>query len=464
MRRGAKQQKPHKSPVTLVIAPDERHAEITFKDDHRWVGGAGPKETRRAALDVAVEHAVRLGRPVRIHAADASSEWQLTATPTGVVRAAEAGTSGGGRRSGLLVAAVAVLVIGGLAGTGTLAYRMLPPGWPESADAATTPESASFNSRPAPPGFTEDALWKIPLAPGSRPSVAEDGSVAAIVGADGKIAAIGPDGVRKWSEESPLPPAEVKSGLRINGGADDFSVSLSDSESLWVWASGGGDPERFELPSGGQVSYGGSAPMVLTEGAAFVPSDGELVEVDTPQGTAGLLAKGDSVLAASANGPWSWVRPAGKAREVEPVPPDQATRLERVLAASDDYVIVRWAAAGGGRTILAVHDSQDGSVASSTAVAEQALVDARWVVGDGVGAYGPLLVDLEAGEGRLLGGFRPTSAAGPTLYGERKGVAVAVGRDGSPENLETGAARPWGLLDGHAIVMADDDLYALTPA
>lgn len=464
MRRGAKQQKPHKSPVTLVIAPDERHAEITFKDDHRWVGGASPKETRRAALDVAVEHAVRLGRPVRIHAADASSEWRLTASPTGVVRAAEAGSSGGRRRGGLLVTTVVILVIGGLAGTGAIAYRMLPLGGADTADAATTPESAEFDSRPVPPGFTEDALWRIPLAPGSRPSVSEDGTVAAVLGSDGKVAAIGPDGVRKWSAESPIPAADVKSGLRVNGGGDDFSVSLSDKESLWVWPAKGGAPEHFELPNGGQVSYGGSAPMVLTEGAAFVPGDGELVEVDTPQGTAGLLAKGDSVLAASANGPWSWVPASGKAREVEPTPPDQTTRLERVLAASDDYVVVRWAAAGGGRTILAVHDSEDGSVASSTAVAEQALVDARWVVGDGVGAYGPLLVDLDAGEGRLLGGFRPTSAAGPKLYGERKGVAVAVGRDGSPKNLETGTARPWGLLDGHAIVMADDDLYALTPA
>ncbi len=43
--------------VVIVVAPDERSAEIVIEGQRRLVQGQAPKETRRAALDVATGYA-----------------------------------------------------------------------------------------------------------------------------------------------------------------------------------------------------------------------------------------------------------------------------------------------------------------------------------------------------------------------------------------------------------------------
>ena len=60
-------------------------------------------------------------------------------------------------------------------------------------------------------------------------------------------------------------------------------------------------------------------------------------------------------------------------------------------------------------------------------------------------------------------GFSPVSAAGGTIYGEAGGVPIAVDPGHAPVDLEESTARPWGLLNGHAIVVAEGDIYALSP-
>src|SRR5690606_22325249 len=75
--------------AVIVIAPDERSAEIVIEGHRQVVTGLAPKDTRRAALDVATGYAARIGQPVLVDARDANGYWRLVATPDGVVQAAE---------------------------------------------------------------------------------------------------------------------------------------------------------------------------------------------------------------------------------------------------------------------------------------------------------------------------------------------------------------------------------------
>ncbi|XKK40168.1 hypothetical protein HFP72_05300 [Nocardiopsis sp. ARC36] len=75
--------------AVIVIAPDEHSAEIVIEGQRQVVTGRAPKETRRAALDVATGYAARIGQPVLVDARDANGVWRLVATPDGVVQAAE---------------------------------------------------------------------------------------------------------------------------------------------------------------------------------------------------------------------------------------------------------------------------------------------------------------------------------------------------------------------------------------
>ncbi|GAA3735197.1 hypothetical protein HDA32_003959 [Spinactinospora alkalitolerans] len=472
--------------VTLAIAPDERSAEVTIEGRTRLVTGQGAKETRRAAIGAIAEYATRTGRHVVIDAQDAHSVWQLVATPAGVVRAAATPPQPPQRsRRGRRLAVVAVggvLAVGVLAGAGVAAVRLLPDATVVPVDGSSAPASATFETRPAPPGFTRQADWRLPMAPGTRPAVALDGSAAALIDPDERLMVVGPGGTETWSAELPVEVGDIDGPLRFARDGDTQRVVLVGDGALWLWPAGGGVPERFDLPDDAEVSFAGTGPLVTAGDDAFVPSfaassedsaeaaaspggfsEGELVRVEPPGGTGAMLADGGEVLAASADGPWAWAGGEEEPREVEADRPEGAEEVDRVLTASAGYVIVRWSADDEDRTVLAVHDAGDGSVTASAAIAPDELEDARWVDGDRTAAYGPLLVDLADGTTDVLSGFIPVNAAGDTLYGELDGAPVAVGADGEPVELEEDTARPWGLLDGRAVVVADDDLYALSP-
>ncbi|MFC7328818.1 hypothetical protein [Marinactinospora rubrisoli] len=471
---------PHQNRVSIVIAPDERSARVVVEGTERRVAGDSPKETRRAALDIAADYAARTGRPVVIDARDNHSVWELVANPSGVIRAAPAAGgrgapprpqraprtrgpgSGAGRRIALVVAggvvAVAVLVGGGYA-----AVQYLPDTLGIGQEEPPVPEAATFDSRPVPPGFTDQAAWRLAMAPGTRPAVAPDGSAVAFVNADERLAVVGADGVERWSAELPVALGDIDQQPRIVRAGESLQVLLGGDGTLWLWPIGGGDPEEVELPAGAQVSYAGRAPLVAAGDGAFVPSGGELAPVPLSEGQGALAADGEAVLVAAARGPWAWAAEGADPAEVEPAEPDGAERLDRVLTASAEHVLIRWTTEDEDSVVLGVHDAHDGSVVASAAIAPGELTDARWVAGDTIAAYGPVVVDLAAGAARVVPGFTPVTAVGGTLFGELDGAEVAVEGDGDPEELEPDTAQPWGLLNGHAVVVAGDGIYALTP-
>ncbi|MFD0776321.1 hypothetical protein ACFQZ2_20505, partial [Streptomonospora algeriensis] len=230
----------------------------------------------------------------------------------------------------------------------------------------------------------------------------------------------------------------------------------------------GGTPKEIPLPEGADVSFDGGAPLVIADGRASIPLDGELASVEKPPGTGAVLSDGERVLTAVVQGPWIWVAPDGMTRSVEPQVPEGAGALHEVYTAgggpNGGYVIAAWSLPGeDDRVVLAFHDWSDGSVTAAAEAPLEGLEEAALVRSSGAAAFGPVVADPQKGAADTLEGFQVLSAAGDTVFGTAGGVAVATTAGAEPMELEGDVARPWGLLGGRAVVVADGDLYALVP-
>ncbi|MDA0567220.1 hypothetical protein LG943_23290 [Streptomonospora sp. S1-112] len=465
---------PHRSPVVLVVAADERSAEVTIERQTRVVSGTTPKETRNAALDLVADYAAHLGRSVLVNARDVNGAWQLIVSPTGVVRAA------GGREVALMadrprrrgragriaaVAAGGVVVLAVLGGGGFAAVRYLPGALADDPAAGPEQPTVTLQARQAPPGFTEQAQWRLPMRDGTQPDVSPAGDRAALVDVDGRLRVVGPGGQTAWSADLPLPADEMSGPPRFVTVDGDQGVAVVGPDRLWVWPSGGGEPRAYELPEGAEVTFAGAGPLVMAEGRPSIPSGAELAPVTKPEGSGALLSDGGRVLTAVVRGPWVWVAPDGTREEVRPRTPEGAGDLAEVLTAGGDTLVTSWRVPGAeDRRVLALHDAADGTVRAAAEVPAQAAADdAPWTHGEAVAVYGPVVFDLATGTGAVLEGFASASAAGEVAFGELDGAQVAVTAGADPIELEGDVARPWGLLDGRAVVVAGGDLYALLP-
>ncbi|NYH50529.1 hypothetical protein HNR06_000118 [Nocardiopsis arvandica] len=464
--------------AVIVIAPDERRAEILIEGHRQVVTGQAPRETRRAALDVATGYAARIGQPVLVDARDANGYWHLVATPDGVVQAADQAVpdhtpapkpakalrgegSGGGKRALVIVGAVAAALLL-LGGTGVVVWRFLPgseaaPGSEATADVTTL-------NHPAPPHFAGTVDFSRELAPGSRPGVSREGDMLAYVDPQGSLNLFGADGERRWSVELPVAAGEILGAPRVVEYGGETAVVMETAGTLWFWPTAGGDPSSVGIPEDTSAQYVGSSVLVRNDQEAFVPVGGELRPVEVPEGSASMLAEGEDVLTAVLNGPWAWVSPDGDPVEVNAQRPERAGEMESVVTALREYVLVRWEPLQGEGTILAFHDSRDGGVVGSVEVDPADLEGVRHrsgPIGIGLVAYGPAVLDPESGRSAVVPGFEPEITVGSLVFGRLDGALVAVDAEGEVEKAEEGAALPSGLLGERAIVVHDDHLYAI---
>ncbi len=481
--------------AVIVIAPDERSAEILVEGHRQVVTGQAPKETRRAALDVATGYAARIGQPVLIDARDANGYWRLVATPTGVVQAADQVVSGreptppppppapvsppasgvetgarpeakaknkkkGGRTLVIVGAAVLALVL--LAGAGAAAWRFLPglgggPGGDVAADVTTL-------NHPAPPHFSTTVDFSAQIAPGSQPGVSRQGDLLAYVDPEQRLNLLDADGENLWSVELPVESGEVLGAPWFVEYGGEQAVVMETAQTLWFWSTADGDSVGIDLPEAAFVQYVGTSALVRTETEAFVPVGGELRQVDFPEGSAPMLAEGENVLAAVIDGPWTWVSPDDNPVEVNPQRPDDAGDMESVVTALREYVVVRWEPLRGEGAVLAFHDNQDGSVIGSAQVDPADLEDVRHrseAIGTQLVAYGPAVMNPENGRTAVVPGFQPDIAVGSLVFGQIDGALVAVDAEGRVEEAPADSVPPVGLLGERAVVVHDDHLYAI---
>ncbi|WP_116247189.1 hypothetical protein [Nocardiopsis sp. FIRDI 009] len=477
MSRASRPEHPRPT-VVIVIAPDERSAEISIEGHRQIVTGQVPRETRRAALDVATGYAARIGRPVLVDARDANGFWRLVATPDGVVQAADTvepgrpqtpAAPGEKRRDrrgrALLITGAAVLALVLIVGAGALTLRLLPE-TPAASETDDPAEAAAPLPEPAPPGFARTSVFDTEVAPGTEPRVSRDGGLLAVIAPGDQLHLYDAEGERRWAVDLPVETGEslgVPRIVRYGGGP---AVVLETADALLFWGEEGGAPDRVELPDDAVAQYAGASVLVRTDEEDFVPVDGELHEVEISGEGASMLAEDERVLAAVVNGPWAWVDPDGDSTEVHAQRPEGAGEMDRVLTALREYVIVLWRAAGGDGSYLAFHDSQDGAVVAAVEVDAADLEDAGYAsgpIGTRAASYGPTVLDLESGEGSVVPGFEAEIAVGDQVFGTLDGRAVAVRADGTVTELPPGAEQPRGLLGDNAIVVHDDHLYAIPP-
>ncbi|MFD6952901.1 hypothetical protein A6A08_07905 [Nocardiopsis sp. TSRI0078] len=464
--------------AVIVIASDERSAEILIEGYRQVVTGQAPRETRRAALDVATGYAARIGQPVLVDARDANGYWHLVATPDGVVQAADRAvperaqapappntlreeSSGGRRRALVIVGAVAAALVL-LAGTGVVVWRFLPGS--EAAPGAEATADVTTLNHPAPPHFAPTVDFSRELAPDSQPGVSREGDMLAYVDPQERLNLLDADGERQWSAEMPVASGEVLGAPRFVEYGGEDAIVMETAGTLWFWPASGGAPSSVDIPEDTSAQYVGSSVLVRNDQEAFVPAGGELLPVEVPEGFAPMLAEGEDVLTAVLNGAWTWVSPDGDPVEVSARRPEQAGEMESVVTALREYVIVRWAPLQGEDTILAFHDSRDGGVVGSVEVDPADLEDVRHrsgPIGTGLVAYGPAVLDLESGGSAVVPGFEPDITVGSLVFGQLDGALVAVGADGAVEEAEEGSVQPNGLLGERAVVVHEDHLYAI---
>ncbi|WP_028649368.1 hypothetical protein [Nocardiopsis sp. CNT312] len=470
--------------VVIVIAPDERSAEIAVEGHRQTVVGRVPKETRRAALDVATGYAARVGQPVLVDARDASGFWHLVATPDGVVRAAdrvdpgpvpaprpsERARGGAGRR--LLIVGAAALALVLVAAVGVFVLRYLP-GSPLASGTDTEGTGEGGDGAPerlavaAPPGFSRMIAFERPVAPGSEVRISRDGEHMSHVDPEGRLTLSDTAGEPLWQVELPGDPAGFLGAPRFVEYGGDEAIVIETAEALWFWPLDDPEPASVDLPDGARVQYVGGSPLVFDGGEPSVPVDGGLEGVDPPEGAGAMFATGGRVLAARVSGPWFWIDRDGIVAEVAGRRPEGAGGVDSVVTALREYVLVLWQPGQGEDGHLTYHDREDGSVVGTVEVdpADLEDVDHRSLaVGTDILGYGHTVVDPGTGEGVAVSGFASQIAVGDQVFGHMDdGRSVAVGADGEPVELADGATFPVGLLGTNAIVVHDDHLYAISP-
>ncbi|MFD6095553.1 hypothetical protein ACFVWN_25275 [Nocardiopsis flavescens] len=469
----------HPRPTAVIaIAPDERSAEIVIEGQRQVVTGSVPKETRRAALDVATGYAARIGQPVLIDARDSNGYWNLVATPDGVVQAADripptsapapaaaqppvpTGRSDRGRR-GLLIAGAAVLAVVLLGGAGITVWNLLPGDDPA---AQTTTTEAQVLGHPAPPGYADTVEFAEALAPGSQPGVSRDGDLLAFMGPDERLTLFDASGERLWSAALPAAAAEFLGPPRFVDYDGARAVVMETTGTLWFWPVEGGEHTSITLPEDASTQYVGSSALVRSGDDALVPTGGELEPVEVDGGAAPMLAEGTEVLTAVRTGAWTWVDTAGEATEVSAVRPDNAGDMDSVVTALREYVVIRWEPLRGEGAVLAFHDSRDGTVVGAAEIDPDDLEDVRHrsgPIGTGIVSYGPVVLDPETGGTAVVPGFEPQMAVGSTVFGQLGGASAAVDAAGEVRRPDPASAQPAGLLGANAIVVHEDHLYAI---
>ncbi|MFB8761924.1 hypothetical protein [Nocardiopsis alba] len=477
----------HPGPTAvIVIAQDERTAEIVIEGRRQVVSGRLPKDTRRAALDVATGYAARIGGPVIIDARDANGYWRLVATPDGVVRAADPPPvpasapsapeearpapekNGGGRKRVFVIVGVVVMVLVLIGGGSAVALRFLPG----SATTASETEGEEETSdgptldHPAPPGYATTVEITEELAPDTLPGVSADGENLVYIDPAARLNLLNADGSREWSVNLPFEAAEVLGSPRFVEYDGAPHITIETAGALWFWPATGGNAGNIELREAASAQYAGSGVLVRGDDGAYVPIDGELEEIDTPGGSGAMLAEDGRALAGVLRGPWHWVAPDEDPLKVEPEEPEGAGDLDSIMTFIRGYAIVLWEMEEGDDLLLAFHDNTDGSVLGTAEVDPDDLEDVRHrtgPLGPELAAYGPVLFEPGSGSTTVLPGFEPEIAIGERIFGELDGTRVAVDASGETVEVPEDAETPRGLLGDRAVVVREDHLYAIPP-
>ncbi|OPC77855.1 hypothetical protein B4N89_36950 [Embleya scabrispora] len=349
--------------------------------------------------------------------------------------------------------------------------------WPDDESAGSRTSTAS-RAEPAavaaPAGWRGTSAWSRSIAPpgAGRPSVAALGSVLAILTPDRRVALLDPhDGRIDWAGE-PLPAGNL--ALHATGDTAAPVLVAETEGGLLVWPPlraprPARPPTAVRFAPGAHISYAGTLPLVTGPNGSAAALRGEaLVPVRLSPGTVAMAADTAHVLAGRAVGPWELLGFDGRTRVVTPLPPRPGARILRMAGGGQGVVAVVWSGPGDGSETLAVHDASSGRVLAG-ADAPIGSLSSAWIhpSGDPLAALGPVVVDLAEGRASVTPGVVARSVAGGRVYGTRDLHPVALTVTGVV-TVPDGAAIPWGVSAGRAILLTGDGdravVHAVDPA
>lgn len=188
-----------------------------------------------------------------------------------------------------------------------------------SSSEATPAAEISMNTDPEPvPSppieWEADPAWSTPPLmqdTGQVPVIG--GDKVALITADRDVVLVNAAGDPLWSAPLPggeLTPNRVLTPTRIDGRT---VVALHMGERLVWWDVGTGEPGQVEVPADPAVTYFGDGPLIAaTQATVALIAEGQLQEVEVPEGATAFAARSDGVVvAASSQGRWSLQPGAG---------------------------------------------------------------------------------------------------------------------------------------------------------
>ncbi|HEY3510614.1 MAG TPA: hypothetical protein VGL36_15720 [Kribbella sp.] len=461
-------------PKVTIRLYDDHNAEVKIAGRSHPLNNMDP---RAAAIQLIAEQAAQLGRPMKVTAVEADgASWPLVVHPDGQVDGID--TDAGKKKPIwpiVLAMVVAVVLLGGTVLYLTVFSKLgdhkpvvtaspkLPP-LPEP-----RVQADDFPPKTQPPGYTAHADWTVDIARDSTPAIRPDGTEVAILVQDPdssnkKVVVFDSAGKVLWQDKVPK-DAESPVYTTIDS---KVVLAISTQDTLYYWAGDGALANEIELPDGATVQFFGKSPLIMLEGdnaGAMVISGGALKAVpETPRLSTTLLAEGDRALVARYDSPVYWAQPDKGLTQLPLQKPGGAGKVQQIVAASPDYVLVLWTLAKSpGQVIPVVHSTASGKLVAVCQTQQDGATEGwDWVPDPNrkAAAWGECLINLSTRKIHMMPGFKPLSLTGGFIYGTLESKTIAVSSNWNPYPL-TAVTRPWGIAGSHAIIVYNSVLYAL---
>lgn len=394
----------------------------------------------------------------------------------------------------LVVAAAIVIAVKAASHGGT------PTTPDEAKPASSAPAAAKLYTDLAPPGWSQQAWWALPLAAGTTPvtdsttgmtvlvSATDNTSAAPTLNLDGDpaqhtatyLAVVDRAGRGVWS--TPLENGLPAFGPTITTVDHARVVLIGDDTSVTYWPLTGGNAHTVALPgdtTGTINAQGDSVMFTLNDGRLGYLHNGSLQLVQPLPHTTAAFAVDGAVLSTQADtGSWWTQRADASPSVITPKTPFAGAVVQQILAATPQAVIIAWThrqqpggsvSASDKATVIAYATIGGAELARTST--DSAALD---IGADGQALYSPAAGITAAGSVVLTGG-RPSAltvtpgltvnAAQDAAYGSTSDQdSVAIQRGRTPTALPAGTLIPVGYSAAHLMVITQDTLYALRPA
>lgn len=392
---------------------------------------------------------------------------------------------------GSIAALVVILVVKGLQGEETA-----PPVAQQNTVERPAPPAARIYTEVAPPGWSQQAWWALPIAADTQPitdagsgatvivSSTDNAQQAPTINPDGDptqhepayLSVVDKDGRGLWS--APLADGRPRIGPIITTIDGARVVMTGDGPTLTYWPLAGGQATVVELPddAASQINASGESPLItLDDDRLGYLADGAMQIVQVLPRTEPVFAlDGAVVLQQPDTGSWWNVVANTAPTSITPKAPAAGMTLDSIVGITPQAALIAWAP-----------KTTDGRTAERVTVVAYNLADGKELArtdanrGDvrtgGRAAFYNLTTGMTTAAGLVLTAGQPaqlivvpglrTTTIQDAVYGSTADAdTVAIAPGTGPVELREGTVTPSGHTTDHLMVISQNNLYVLKPA